>query len=157
MDGMINSKRPPSGASGPRESLGPRAYASPACLAHEFEVQSGGERLQIKGVYDEVGPADGFRLYVGRVLPPRVSRREKFTDAWMPELAPSAALLKWFRNKPELWPEFSRRYAAEMREQAAALETVRERMRFQRVTLLHAAKLPWMNHVTVLAAILRPG
>ena len=121
------------------------------------KVQFPGEMLRIKGVYDEVGPADGFRLYVGRVLPPRVSRRDKFTDAWMPALAPSAALLKWFRNKPELWPEFSRRYAAEMREQAAALETVRERMRCQRVTLLHAAKLPWMNHVTVLAAILRPG
>jgi uncharacterized protein YeaO (DUF488 family) len=153
---MINSKHPPSGASGSCESLEPRTY-SPACFAHEFEVQSPGEMVRIKGVYDEVGPADGFRLYVGRVLPPRVSRRDKFTDAWMPALAPSAALLKWFRNKPELWPEFSRRYAAEMREQAAALETVRERMRFQRVTLLHAAKLPWMNHVTVLAAILRPG
>jgi len=152
---MINSKGPPSGASGSRESLEPRAYASSACFAHEFEVQSSGERLRIKGVYDEVGPADGFRLYVGRVLPPRVSRRDKFTDAWMPALAPSAALLKWFRNKPELWPEFSRRYAAEMREQAAALEGVRETVRCQRVTLLHAAKLPWMNHATVLAAILR--
>lgn len=148
---MINSKRPPSEASGSHESPEPRAYASPACFAHELPS----EMLRIKGVYDEVGPADGFRLYVGRVLPPRVSRRD--TDAWMPALAPSAALLKWFRNKPELWPEFSRRYAAEMREQTAALETVRERMRFQRVTLLHAAKLPWMNHVTVLAAILRPG
>lgn len=154
---MINSKHPPSGASGSSESLEPRAYASPACFAQEFEVHSPGEMLRIKGVYDEAGPADGFRLYVGRVLPPRVSRRDKFTDAWMPALAPSAALLKWFRNKPELWPEFSRRYAAEMREQAATIETVRERMQFQRVTLLHAAKLPWMNHVTVLAAILRPG
>jgi uncharacterized protein YeaO (DUF488 family) len=150
---MINSKRPPSGASGSPESLEPRAYASPACFAHEFP----GEMLRIKAVYDEAEPADGFRLYVGRVLPPRVSRHDKFTDAWMPALAPSAALLKWFRNKPELWPEFSRRYAAEMREQTAALETVRERMRLQRVTLLHAAKLPWMNHVTVLAAILRPS
>jgi uncharacterized protein YeaO (DUF488 family) len=154
---MINSKHAPSRASGSRESVEPRTYASPACFAHEFEVRSPGEMLRIKGVYDEVGPADGFRLYVGRVLPPRVSRRVKFTDAWMPALAPSAALLKWFRNKPELWPEFCRRYAAEMREQAAALDTVREKMRFQRVTLLHSAKLPWMNHVTVLAAILRPG
>src|ERR1700721_4002305 len=100
MDGMVNSKRPPPGAPGPREPLGPRAYASPACLAHEFEVQSGGERLQIKGVYDEVGPADGFRLYVGRGLPPRVSRRGKFTDPWMPELAPSPARLKGVPNKP---------------------------------------------------------
>ena len=153
---MINCKHPASGASGSCESLEPHTY-SPACFAHEFDVQCPGEMVRIKGVYDEVGPADGFRLYVGRVLPPRVSRGDKFTDAWMPALAPSAALLKWFRNKPELWPEFSRRYAAEMREQAAALETVREKMRFQRVTLLHAAKLPWMNHVTVLAAILRPG
>ena len=148
---MIDSKHPSLGAL----SSKPREYRSPASNAQKFEVLSPAEMLRIKGVHDEVGPSNGFRLYVGRVLPPQVSRREKFTDAWMPALAPSAALLKWFRNKPELWPEFSRRYAVEMREQTEALETVRERIRCQRVTLVHAAKLPWMNHATVLAAILR--
>ena len=144
---MINIKQTPSET--------PGQYRSPACFAHEFAVLPPREMLQIKAVHDEVGPGDGFRLYVGRVWPPRVPRREEIADAWLPALAPSAALLKWFRNKPELWPEFSRRYAEEMREQTAALETVRERARSQRVTLLHSAKLPWMNHATVLAAILR--
>ena len=152
---MINNIHSSSGAPGSNEYLELREHSPAACLVRKLEVQSPGVPLQIKGVRDDVGASDGFRLYVGRAWPPGISRRQGVVDAWMPALAPSAALLKWFRNKPELWPEFSRRYAAEMQQQAAALDGIRETARCQRVTLLHAAKLPWMNHATVLAAILR--
>src|SRR5258707_10365502 len=123
---MINCNHPSCGATGSNEHLELRVHRSPACLVRKFEAQPPGVPLQIKGIHDEVGPSDGFRVYVGRVWPPRLSRRQGFVDAWMPALAPSAALLRWFRNRPELWPEFSRRYAVEMREQAASLERIRE-------------------------------
>jgi uncharacterized protein YeaO (DUF488 family) len=45
------------------------------------------------------------------------ARRNHF-DLWLPELAPSAALLAWFRSGPPTegrWRTFRRRYRAEMR------------------------------------------
>jgi uncharacterized protein YeaO (DUF488 family) len=41
---------------------------------------------------------------------------------WLPELAPSASLLSWVREKPfteARWRTFARRYAAEMRRPSA--------------------------------------
>lgn len=41
-----------------------------------------------------------------------------FYDAWLPELAPSAQLLSWFKHRQpvpdEDWPGFTKRYRAEM-------------------------------------------
>jgi uncharacterized protein YeaO (DUF488 family) len=35
-------------------------------------------------------------------------------DAWARDVAPSTALRKWFGHQPEKWPEFQRRYRAEL-------------------------------------------
>ncbi|HET7729166.1 MAG TPA: DUF488 family protein [Usitatibacter sp.] len=44
--------------------------------------------------------------------------RLDYYDAWLPELAPSAALLSWFRHKQPVpdadWEVFAKRYRAEM-------------------------------------------
>ena len=60
--------------------------------------------------------------------PPRGVRkadyaRRDFFDAWLPELAPSAPLVKWALAQaftPARWASYSRRYRAEMRAPAAA-------------------------------------
>jgi uncharacterized protein YeaO (DUF488 family) len=66
-------------------------------------------------------PAEGLRLGTVR-RPPRgvkkadYSRRDYF-DVWLPDLAPSAALLSWARSMPlteRHWQIFVRRYRAEM-------------------------------------------
>jgi uncharacterized protein YeaO (DUF488 family) len=44
--------------------------------------------------------------------------RLDYFDVWVPELAPSAALVAWSRSKPltpQRWATFIRRYRAEMR------------------------------------------
>ena len=67
-------------------------------------------------------PAEGPRLGTVR-RPPRGVRRTDYAsrdyyDAWLPELAPSAQLLGWFRHKQPVpdadWDVFARRYRAEM-------------------------------------------
>jgi uncharacterized protein YeaO (DUF488 family) len=70
----------------------------------------------------------GEGLRIGTVRrPPRGVRKEHYAsrdyfDVWLPELAPSAALVSWALSKPltpERWATFARRYRQEMREPAA--------------------------------------
>jgi hypothetical protein len=60
-----------------------------------------------------------------------------------------------FHHDPKRWPEFARRYRAELRTQAALLRTLRQRARRQRVTLLYAARDAYLNNATVLRDVLR--
>jgi uncharacterized protein YeaO (DUF488 family) len=72
--------------------------------------------------------AKGEGLRLGTVRhPPRgvkkadIARRD-FYDAWLPELAPSAPLVKWALSEPwtaSRWKRFAQRYEAEMRRPAA--------------------------------------
>jgi uncharacterized protein YeaO (DUF488 family) len=70
---------------------------------------------------------EGPRLGTVR-RPPRGVRKEDygrqdFFDAWLPELAPSAPLVKWALSQPftaARWASYARRYRSEMRAPAAA-------------------------------------
>ena len=60
--------------------------------------------------------------------PPRGVKKQDYAsldyyDAWLPDLAPSAALFKWATSQPltpARWTQFANRYRREMREPAAA-------------------------------------
>ena len=136
----------------------PRAYSSPACSLHEFGPASKLTRakdIQIKRIYDEPDAADGFRALVDRLWPRGISRQRAALDAWLAELAPSTALRKWFHQDATRWLEFARRYRAELRAQAPALQALRQRAAQQRVTLLYAAHDARRNHARVLRDLLR--
>ncbi len=64
---------------------------------------------------------EGLRLGTVRRPPRGISKadysRLDYFDIWLPELAPSDALLKWARSKPlseSRWGRFAQRYRAEM-------------------------------------------
>ena len=64
---------------------------------------------------------EGLRLGVTRYLPRGVRKTDyasqDFFDVWYPALAPSAALIRWLRSRPDFlkaWPEYARRYKREM-------------------------------------------
>ncbi len=70
----------------------------------------------------------GEGLRIGTVRrPPRGVRKEQyaardFFDVWLPDLAPSQALVRWVMAAPltpKRWAAFSRRYRQEMRQPAA--------------------------------------
>lgn len=69
---------------------------------------------------------EGLRIGAVR-RPPRGVRkadysRRNYFDAWLPELSPSAPLIKWFLSAaptPKRWATFSRRYRREMQTPAA--------------------------------------
>lgn len=69
---------------------------------------------------------EGLRLGTVR-RPPRGVRKSDFAardyyDMWLPDLAPSAALVSWALSKPwtsARWRTYERKYVREMREPAA--------------------------------------
>ena|SRR5687768_1076591 len=70
---------------------------------------------------------EGIRLGTVR-RPPRGVRKDDYArkdyfDVWLPELAPTAPLVKWALSEPftpARWAAYARRYRAEMRAPAAA-------------------------------------
>jgi uncharacterized protein YeaO (DUF488 family) len=136
----------------------PRTYSSPACYLHEFgpahKLAHRGD-IQVKRIYDEPDAADGFRALVDRLWPRGISKQRAALDAWLVDLSPSTALRKWFHHDPTRWLEFARRYRAELRAQAAALQALRQRAAQRRVTLLYAAHDARRNHAVILRDLLR--
>jgi uncharacterized protein YeaO (DUF488 family) len=65
---------------------------------------------------------EGVRLGTVRRPPRGVKKadfaRRDFFDAWFPELAPSAKLVKWFYDQPEItpakWEKYAKAYRREM-------------------------------------------
>jgi uncharacterized protein YeaO (DUF488 family) len=93
---------------------------------------------------------DGYRVLVDRVWLRGVKKAAAKLDEWLRDIAPSAALRKWFAHWPKRWALFRNGYLAELNEHASLLQTLGERASRQRVTLLHAARNQKLNHAGVL-------
>ena len=83
--------------------------------------------FQVKRIYEQREPADGYRVLVDRVWPRGMTKEAAAIDLWLKEAGPSTALRKWFGHDPARWTEFKRRYAAELTgpETAAAVGELR--------------------------------
>ncbi len=76
-------------------------------------------------------PDEGLRIGTVR-RPPRAVRKEDYAgrdyfDVWLPELAPSAPLVKWALSEPftpKRWSVYARKYRSEMRRPAAERQIV---------------------------------
>lgn len=145
-----------SAAGRPARRVAPRGYRSPACSLHEWPAT--GPRpppdVQLKRIYAPAGPEDGRRVLVDRLWPRGISRTRASLAEWLPELAPSAPLRRWFGHDPARWQEFRRRYRAELAPRGALLEFLREEGRHGRLTLVYAARDPACNHARVLQEVL---
>ncbi len=102
-----------------------------------------------KRIYDPAGLEDGCRVLVDRLWPRGISREGARLDRWLPEVAPSSELRKWFAHDVDRWPEFQRRYQREL-QASAALEELYELARVSEVTLLFGAKDRDHNQAIVL-------
>ncbi len=113
--------------------------------------------LTIKRVYEPAAASDGLRLLVDRLWPRGLSKDEAAVDRWLRDIAPSPALRQWFGHDPAKWPEFQRRYLAELEAMPDALTPLHRLLQeHKHVTLLYAAKDEAHNHAIVLASHLHP-
>lgn len=110
--------------------------------------------FKTKRVYAAPARADGCRLLVDRLWPRGLSKEKAAVDAWLKELAPSAALRTWFGHDPARWEAFRVRYRRELAEQAHVLEQVKGACRGATVTLVFGAKDELHNNAVVLKEFL---
>lgn len=110
--------------------------------------------VRTKRIYEPAEATDGYRVLVDRIWPRGVSKDAARLDLWLKEVAPTAALRKWFGHEPERFTEFKRRYRDELAENPAVEELLSVMAEHERVTLLYGARDKEHNQAAVLAAVL---
>lgn len=108
-----------------------------------------------KRVYEAPSPADGLRVLVDRLWPRGLAKDKARVDLWLRDVAPSTELREWFGHDPEKWPEFQRRYRAELKGNAALKELKALGRKHEDITLVYAVRDAEHNHARVLEALLR--
>lgn len=112
--------------------------------------------LSLKRVYDVPSSDDGFRILTDRLWPRGLTKEKAKVDVWAKDVAPSGELRKWFAHDPEKWPEFKKRYLAELRANKDAVDAMREHIAgHDKATLLFGAKDTEHNQAVVLRDFLK--
>ncbi|MBV6411131.1 MAG: DUF488 domain-containing protein [Burkholderiales bacterium] len=112
--------------------------------------------IKLKRAYETPAKSDGMRILVDRLWPRGLSKARAAIDQWLKEVAPSNELRQWFGHDPEKWPEFRKRYRAELKDNPALAE-LRDLSRKGTVTLVYSAKDELHNQAVVLRQVLDGG
>jgi uncharacterized protein YeaO (DUF488 family) len=121
-----------------------------------FHGMSARRRVRVARVYEDPGPEDGERILVDRLWPRGFRKGDPRVGRWMPKVAPSGELRKWYSHDPARFDDFAARYASELEteEGAAALAELRDVLRAGPVTLVTATRELDGSHAAVLARLL---
>ncbi|HMM54913.1 MAG TPA: DUF488 domain-containing protein [Candidatus Desulfobacillus sp.] len=109
--------------------------------------------VSIKRVYEAPAAADGVRILVDRLWPRGLTKDKAKIDHWLKEVGPSNELRQWFGHEPEKWPEFQKRYRAELKANPALAE-LKALTRKGKATLVYGAKDEERNQAVVLKQLL---
>ncbi|WP_421865678.1 DUF488 domain-containing protein [Parvibaculum sp.] len=112
-------------------------------------------KLQVKRIYEEKARGDGMRILVDRVWPRGMTKEAAALASWHKEVAPSAALRKWFGHDPARWDEFKKKYRRELDSNEEQVASLKKEVGNRRATLLYGARDEVHNHAVVLADYLR--
>lgn len=112
--------------------------------------------VTLKRAYEPPAQSDGERILVDRLWPRGLAKVNAKIDHWLKDVAPSTELRQWFGHDPEKWPEFKKRYRAELRSNTALIE-LRALSRKGNITLVYAARDQSHNEAVVLKQILDRG
>jgi uncharacterized protein YeaO (DUF488 family) len=118
-----------------------------------------GKQIGYRRIYDDASPTDGVRVLVDRVWPRGVRKEDARFDEWIRDVAPSTELRRWYGHEPDRYPEFRRRYLAELRDSARrpAVDRLRELAKQSDLTLVTATRDLDHSNAAVLADWLAGG
>jgi uncharacterized protein YeaO (DUF488 family) len=105
--------------------------------------------LRIKRAYTPPAASDGRRILIDRLWPRGLTKAKARIDHWARAVAPSDALRKWYAHDHEKWPEFKRRYFAELDAHAENVEALREHLGVD-ATLVFSSREEQLNNATAL-------
>lgn len=138
----------------PWEGLGPvqatHGFSGPA------PSKAAVRHVDVVNVYEAPEPGPAVRVLVDRLWPRGLARSGASFDQWMKDVAPSADLRKWYGHRASRFPEFSKRYRAELA-QPSARECVGELRHLAEdagLLLLTATKDLALSHAIVLNGVI---
>ena len=110
--------------------------------------------LKAKRVYETPDKTDGQRILVDRLWPRGLSKDKAAVDLWLKEIAPSTNLRKWFNHNPDKWPEFKKRYLAELKANPTVVKELKSVLKSGAAVLVYGAKDEKYNQATALCELL---
>ncbi len=111
--------------------------------------------IAIKRAYDPPAKTNGLRFLVDRLWPRGVKKEKLHLDGWLKTVAPSDQLRKWFGHDPKKWPEFQKRYFAELNDQPETWKPLAEVHKAGKsITLVFGASDSEHNNAVALKAFL---
>ena len=110
--------------------------------------------VKTKRVYDPASPDDGKRILIDRLWPRGIKKERAKIEEWLKDIAPSDELRKWFSHDPAKWPDFEKRYAAELKKKSDLVERLRAEAKKGTITLLFASKEAKCNNAAVLKKLI---
>ncbi|HEY6944242.1 MAG TPA: DUF488 domain-containing protein [Candidatus Acidoferrum sp.] len=112
--------------------------------------------VRIKRVYEEAKKDDGYRVLVDRLWPRGMKKEAARVDLWMKNVAPSDQLRKSFHHDPVKWPDFQKKYQAELKSKKEWLAQLKAlEKEHGTLTLLFGARDTERNQAVVLAEALK--
>jgi uncharacterized protein YeaO (DUF488 family) len=111
-------------------------------------------RVWIRRAYEPRTRNDGYRVLVDRLWPRGISKTDAALDDWVPNVAPSAELRRWFGHDPRRWDEFRRRYRDELADQALEVTRLVVRAKRRRLTLVFGARDTAHNNAVALREVI---
>lgn len=111
-------------------------------------------RIRVKRVYEPAAQADGRRILIDRLWPRGLAKAAARIDYWAKAVAPSTALRRWYGHEPAKWPEFRRRYFAELDANPDGVAALRAELGRGTVTILFGSKERRLNNATALCEYL---
>jgi len=105
--------------------------------------------VAMKRAYEPPSAKDGYRVLVDGLWPRGVTKEALKLDAWMKEIAPSAALRKSYCHIPEKWEELSKA------PRKALLEDLVEHARKGQLTLVFGSRDAERSNAAVLAEVIQ--
>jgi uncharacterized protein YeaO (DUF488 family) len=110
--------------------------------------------IRLKRAYDAVSKDDGLRILVERLWPRGVSKQKARIDLWLKDLAPSTELRQWYGHDPARWPQFRKRYWAELKDRSELLTLLKYVAGDRTVTFVYAAHDEERNSAVALKELL---
>jgi uncharacterized protein YeaO (DUF488 family) len=112
--------------------------------------------IQVARIYEPAKKNGGWRVLVHRLWPRGVKKENAPRGSMDEEIAPSEALRKWFGHTPERWPEFQRRYRAELAKKKELMTELKQAEKTHgTLTLVFGAKDKERNQAIVLMNLLK--
>jgi len=112
--------------------------------------------VRVKRIYEKAEKGDGWRVLVDRLWPRGMTKEAAKIDVWMKDVAPSDALRQSFCHDVKKWPDFQKKYRAELADKKAMIAELKKMEKEHgTLTLLYGAKDEEHNQAVVLAESLK--